>query len=258
LKNIVGSCNEVMRIEEDHLTLVKLERQLTWTQPDNAIVDFARYDRKLLKKGTVKKVTIREGRIVKAKDMELFLFTDMLMYAKPIRLKKPPFMRYEVRDQFKRAYVKFKEHPDVGDKMNGKYLMDACITGEEGEYPIHFRADSDVERARWLEAFNDRGTDVEGVYGAYDCPEVEVLRDYDAIDSDALSIRVGQRYKILENREGWKRGYNAAYQPNSRLNPIGWIPADYVCDVENDHSDARRRRERHRDQARLGAEESDI
>lgn len=237
-----------MRIEEDQLTLSRLDKQLIWTKVEDH-VDIVGYARKLIKKGTVKKLTIRDNRVVKTKDVELVLLSDMLIYAKPVRSRKPPFLRYEVREQFKRSFLELTPMEDIGEKKDGQFLMMASVYGESCVYKIYFRAASELERNRWIEAFNDRGIE-EATYGVWDCPEVEAVADRDKTYDDTLCVRKGQRFKILERHEGWVRGYNAAYPPNSHLNPIGWIMAEDVMEVPNDHSDAQERRLRERERER--------
>lgn len=239
LSGILISCNEIIRMEESYQELLRLEKQLDWSRMGDNYVPVADRGRKLQKLGAVKLLKVDErSKIVKSKDVVLILLSDMVIYAKPIRLRKPPHVRYEVYQQFPRSHFLLSRKEDLNDKKEGQNLLQADVYLDDGGEPdcLIFHVDSLDQREAWMTTYEDRGTVEDTDYGLWECPEVEVIHDYEARLPDELSIRVGQRYKVQTNRDGWTQGYNAAYAYNAVLNPSGWFPTSYVARVENAHA----------------------
>lgn len=234
LCSILQACNENIRMEESYQELVRLEQQLVWDRIDNPY-PVADRNRKLLKIGALKLLKMDGQKVVKSKDVVLILLTDMVIYCKPVRSRKPPLVRYEVYEVFPRSYFPVRAREDLNDKKEGQNLMEAelYLEGDDQPQVFIFRAETAALRDAWVQAFEDRGTAGEADYDMWECPEVEAIADYDATTNEELTVRVGERLKVLiRNRDGWTKGYKANYAHNEVLNPAGWFPHSYALPVE--------------------------
>lgn len=168
--------------------------------------------------------------------MEFLLFSDMLIYAKPVKHQKTDKIRFIVYKQAHRSLIEVSDYPDISSKSEkGQNLMELVLYGSEDVLHLHLRAPSATEKTRWLEAFNPPRERED--YAAWDCPQARVIRDYDKKEPDELTLRVGDLVNIISRgAEGICKGrLTGSSGPDSS----GWFPICHVREVESMHQHAR-------------------
>ncbi|KAG7257785.1 hypothetical protein CRUP_013483, partial [Coryphaenoides rupestris] len=107
------------------------------------------------------------------------------------------------------------------------------------------KAPSQSDMHRWLGAFPKPGNpdrnEEEVIYEDWDCPQVQCVEPYVALQTDELTLEPPEIINVLRKiNEGWYEG--------SRLSDgqKGWFPVGSVVEITNEHVRRRNLRERYR------------
>jgi hypothetical protein len=83
----VKACNERVRTLEDRQTVADIAAVLDWSRLTQGL-EVDDDTRVLVKRGTMELCTFVGAKITKSKPVEVFLFSDLFLYAKPVKVKK--------------------------------------------------------------------------------------------------------------------------------------------------------------------------
>ena len=87
LTTAVRFANDRMTRIEEHQNLVHIDSTLDYSRLSEPI-PLVDYNRALLRRGRLDLVTISNKKITKSKQVEFMLFTDLLLYAKPVKVRR--------------------------------------------------------------------------------------------------------------------------------------------------------------------------
>ncbi|XP_046850835.1 rho guanine nucleotide exchange factor 26-like isoform X2 [Xenia sp. Carnegie-2017] len=244
VNQVVHKCNEGARKEERKDEMIEISKIIAFIRisPIRVIVD----DRWLLRRGPLqlledeKKSTFSNtlrGRFKKyrVKPIYLFLFNDLLIVT-----KKKTDELYSVIDYAKRSMIRVQESTS---KATNAFLLVLLENLERKTKELSVRADNETDLTRWKEAFNPPSTsnDDETIYGSWDCPQVNVIHNYQAQQSDELSLVPGDVVNVLRKlTDGWYEGERI------RDGVCGWFPANHTEEIRNEHVRARNLHQRYR------------
>ncbi|EGD74163.1 hypothetical protein PTSG_06171 [Salpingoeca rosetta] len=243
LTECVQACNARLRSLEDFALLEKLDQQMDYNRLQHHTTLVQR-NRALLRRGTVKFLRLQKGKIAKSKSVECFLFTDLLMYAKPVRAKKK--VTYIVYKQVHRSLVDAKPAEECGDLFPGVVTLSSSdkecmfVLVLYGQQPLTLlaKAPSPTDRQRWLEVLNPPKESNE--YAEWNCPRARVIRDYDAKQKDELTLRVGDVLNIIvRNQDGFSKGAIVSTVTQTNRQTRGWFPVTHVKEIVSQHSEAK-------------------
>nr|XP_032818177.1 ephexin-1-like isoform X2 [Petromyzon marinus] len=160
----------------------------------------------------------------------LLLFNDFLIVA-----TKQKGGRLLVLDYADRAFVMAAEAEGNSDAFL-LTLMDNH-QGKQAEWLL--AASNTTEKLRWVEAISSNGANEnEKVYQPWDCPVVQCVRDYVALEMDELNLREEDVLCVIRKTpDGWMEGERL------RSGDRGWFPASHVEEIASHHVDARNLRE---------------
>ncbi|XP_051969073.1 ephexin-1-like [Xyrauchen texanus] len=172
----------------------------------------------------------------------LFLFNDLLVIA-----SKKSAERYVVLDHAHRSLVQVQT---MGEDTPMSSLENCfCLTllenhqGRQMERVLKAPTQSDLHR--WLAVFpnpNDPNKDQEEViYEDWDCPQVQCVEQYMAVQADELNLEPTEIVNITrKTTEGWYEGIRLSDGQK------GWFPEANVLEITNEHVRRRNLRERYR------------
>ncbi|KAI7796743.1 rho guanine nucleotide exchange factor 15 [Triplophysa rosa] len=171
----------------------------------------------------------------------LFLFNDLLVFA------KKSSERYVVQDHAHRSLVQVQS---MGEDASVPSLENCfCLTLLENHQGRHvervLKAPTQSDLHRWLAAFpnpNDPNKDQEEViYEDWDCPQVQCVEQYVAIQADELNLEPTEIVNVIrKTNEGWYEGICLSDGQK------GWFPVANVLEITNEHVRRRNLRERYR------------
>ena len=241
VESTVRHCNEAMRIEEDFIGLQRLEENFEFSRfkaGKGAFVSIVQRNKRVVRRGQLKLLKFRDDAgIAKAKEVTCILTDDWFIYAKPPVLwtNKQKLSPYR---QLSRESIQVSEIPDLSSqKKEATLLFAVLVRGEGGQQGdrLVFHCESEVDRERWLTALCNRQPQVAGD-DIYEQPSarkhVTAMADYVANSADEMSLRPGMVLVVIEEQEGWVRGFNAKQPQDPYLNPALWFPSSYVCAVD--------------------------
>lgn len=201
LTESVRTCNERMRIVESRLELVQIESTLDVSRLVEAI-PLEAPGRSLLKRGPLELITLNNRKVSKSKPVEIMLFSDLLMYAKPVKVRKTGTLKYIVYKQVHRSLIEIGDVPPDQLPDTGDYLFTTfSITLYSDDMPttLVVRASSSSDRTRWQDTFNPPKQEDE-IYAVWDCPKAQVLYDYNARGTDELPLTAGDLVNITNRK----------------------------------------------------------
>eukprot|EP00047_Mylnosiga_fluctuans_P008942 m.9436 g.9436 ORF g.9436 m.9436 type:complete len:1451 (+) comp2406_c0_seq1:76-4428(+) len=232
--SLVQQCNDKLHVVEDRVQLVQIEASLDCIRLKDPI-RLTDGPRSLVRRGPVQLLTVAPGtrKVTKTKTVELMLFTDLFIYAKPVSTKgwKATATRYVVYRQVYRGFVSAADPADPivrDDQLLEIRLVDTGA-GDPPPAPttLWCRTETLIDKKRWLDAFNS-GKEASDIYGVWDReqatenPQAKVVFDYSAQQADELSLSVGDTVEVLEHEEEWSKGVVIS------TGATGWFPAKYV------------------------------
>ena len=194
--------------------------------------------RLVVKRGGLTKINFDEKaeKVKNKRVIEVFLFSDYLMYATVNREKKTGKVRYLVLQMIHRSLAtctKFVGKKKL-DPVKGPFVLKVAITlltEEGGEMLAYFKADSEMERERWLEAFNPRLEDDE--YNLWDQKMVKAVKEFPGTQKDDLPLAIGDIIHVEKTGETYGRGrLKDSDDPFSARVTTGWFPMDHVQELE--------------------------
>lgn len=89
---------------------------------------------------------------------------------------------------------------------------------------------------RWMNVLNpsEKIDGDEKIYEVWDCPQYEIITDYEAKENDELSLAAGDVVDIYrKSSDGWMEGRRVADGHR------GWIPTDITRELMTEHARAR-------------------
>lgn len=223
---------------EDHATLQNIEKTLDFSRLRNhvPIVDPKRV---LVKRGGLNFVTLNDkGRVAKAKRLEFMLFTDMLLYAKPVRDKRTGNPSYLVYRMVHRSLFEARRFDLPGTKgSEGESLIEMIIYLGDSTARLILQASSPTDRQRWMDVLDPPK---EEQYAEWDCPQVRVVQDYDARQPDEISLRAGDIINVTTKGDDmmWK-GTIVRVVVQTNRPTTGWFPALCVKEIASLHQQAK-------------------
>lgn len=174
----------------------------------------------------------------------LFLFNDLLVIA-----SKKSSERHVVLDHAHRSLVQvqpFREVTGTAVPSLEQCFSLTLLENHQGRQMERvFKAPTQSDLHRWLAAFpnpdNPNNDQEEVIYEDWDCPQVQCVEQYVAIQADELNLERTEIINVVrKTNEGWYEG--------SRLSDgqKGWFPEANVLEVTNEHVRRRNLRERYR------------
>ncbi|XP_028394299.1 rho guanine nucleotide exchange factor 5-like isoform X2 [Dendronephthya gigantea] len=244
VNQVVHKCNEGARKEERKEEMIQIDKIIAFMKmnPIKLVTD----DRWLLRRGPIQLLEVESkstlsntlrGRFRKyrVKPIYLFLFSDLLVVTK----KKTDFL-YSVIDYAKRNMIRIQESTS---KATNAFVLVFLENFEKKTKELNVRADNETDLTRWKEAFEPPSTttDDEKIYETWDCPQVQAVHDYQAQQSDELSLVPGDVVNVLRKlSDGWYEGERI------RDGVCGWFPANHTEEIRNEHVRARNLHQRYR------------
>jgi len=233
---------------EDQRTMTAIQTSLDFKR----IADVQKVDipgRSLIKKGLVTALKVNaKGKVLKTKEIEMILFSDMLIYGKPLPQPKQgkTCIVYKQMDRTLATASALPTSP-TADIFQLEFLE---VNGTKNE--IRIQARSTMDKERWLDAFNPKkGKDGgrrksvnEDVYEDFDAPLVQVVKDAVSTGSDMLEIRVGDVIQVSAKDEtcGLYKGTLANTLRETQRKQVGWFPKDHTFELPSAHLRAKEAR----------------
>eukprot|EP00730_Choanoeca_flexa_P000547 TRINITY_DN10242_c0_g2_i1.p1 TRINITY_DN10242_c0_g2~~TRINITY_DN10242_c0_g2_i1.p1 ORF type:complete len:987 (+),score=270.53 TRINITY_DN10242_c0_g2_i1:48-3008(+) len=245
----VRKCNARLQALEDYQQLERLQKQMDFSRLEQSF-DLPLRTRRLLRKGRVQLVVLNDkGKWVKSKTLELFLFNDMMQYCKPVRHKKTDTLHYVVYKQIHRSLLEVRpaEATPEGEKLVRSFaskegesvLMEVLLFGPSITQ-LWVRCPSAADRQRWLEAFNPPKEEQDPIYQEWNCPRARAIADYDAKQSDELTLRIGDIINILvRDKDGFTKGVITNVIGNNNRPTRGWFPKGCIRELDSIHQQAK-------------------
>ncbi|KAM4749431.1 uncharacterized protein WCC33_006899 [Rhinophrynus dorsalis] len=149
--------------------------------------------------------------------------------------------RYVVLDYAHRSLVQIQSCPTA---ENSFFLT--LLENHQGKTCDRlFKAPTQSDMHRWVAAFPNKNDDAlsgsDTIYEDWDCPQVQCVEPYSAVQTDELSLEPADIINVLrKTSEGWYEGIRLSDGKK------GWFPALYVQEITNEHVRRRNLRERHR------------
>ncbi|CAL8238235.1 unnamed protein product, partial [Merluccius merluccius] len=241
VSKIIEECNTQVGKMKQMEELILLSRVLEFDKLKALpIISQTRYLEKKGELGEMSKGGTIFNMRAKFTPVHLFLFNDLLILA----TKKGP-ERFVVLDHAHRSLVQ------VEPVEEGPGLYEHCFTltllenhqGREMERLLKAPSQSDMHR--WIVAFpnpsNPEGDVEEVIYADWDCPQVQCVEQYLALQTDELTLEPPEIINVL-------RKTNEGMYEGSRLSDgqKGWFPVTSVVEITNEHVRRRNLRERYR------------
>ncbi|XP_035658717.1 rho guanine nucleotide exchange factor 16-like [Branchiostoma floridae] len=251
VRNVSKQCNQATRKEQQMIELEDLVKKLAFDKV-NPNFSLLNKERSIIKQGELTWIPER-GKKTKT---YIVLLTDYLLVTKKKEDKKEGG-RLSLRNFCKRDRVAVREIDSIYDSCedlsvakkeqrgfmswfwskpveeNFKFsvtLLEDC-KGKQEE--MVFAAKTPSELTRWVEAFQQLGTDEEEgrIYPKENCPIVRVILRRDPEEPDELALEEGDALFVLRKKpDGWWFGETMHDERR------GWFPATVVEEVrESDH-----------------------
>ncbi|XP_078463849.1 ephexin-1-like isoform X3 [Lampetra planeri] len=161
----------------------------------------------------------------------LLLFNDFVIIA-----AKQKGGRLLVLDYADRAFVMAAE----AEGNNDAFLLTLMENhqGKHAEWLLS--ASNTTEKLRWVEAIPSNGANEnEKIYQPWDCPQVQCVREYVALEMDELNLREEDVLCVIRKTpDGWMEGERLPFGAR------GWFPASHVEEIASHHVEARNLREK--------------
>ena len=157
----------------------------------------------LVKRGVLKIADLdsKKNKIKKKKATEVFMFSDMFLYARVVKTKKTGQTRYLVFKVAHRTLLKAAEYKPKDASKKEMHILEVNVLSMQGKTDTsYFLAKDQAELERWLEVFNPPKED-DLAYEKWEMPEAEVIKDFEAskYSPDELTLRKGQ-FVAIEKR----------------------------------------------------------
>jgi len=214
--------------------------------------DMHRGSRTVVKTGVLELVKLHDNKkkIVKRKEMEVMLLSDMFLYCKALKDKKTGAIRKVVYKMAHRSLIEAAQfYPDFGAQDKLKDIVQVTILSEvardheigKGAETIYFKAKDTMEKERWIEAFNPQRDD-EDIYQAWDCPEYVVIEDWNPPlgQTDSMPLRKGERLIVEKKGAEWMKGKIKFPPPFPSFRTSGYFPATKVTEISSFHHVSKR------------------
>ena len=165
--------------------------------------DLPKGQRMLVKRGVLKIADLdsKKNKIKKKKATEVFMFSDMFLYARVVKTKKTGQTRYLVFKVAHRTLLKAAEYKPKDASKKEMHILEVNVLSMQGKTDTsYFLAKDQAELERWLEVFNPPKED-DLAYEKWEMPEAEVIKDFEAskYSPDELTLRKGQ-FVAIEKR----------------------------------------------------------
>jgi neuronal guanine nucleotide exchange factor len=242
LQEMVKRCNERMRELEDHQTVVDINGTLDYCRLNDEDASIEAVGRVLVKRGAVDLCTVSNRKVTKSKlvslltravvrfcsrqlrcclQVEIMLFSDLFLYAKPVKVKKTGTKRYIVYKMVHRSLIEVRDVADLSAKE--QHFMEVVIYDPSEVIQLNLRAASATDKMRWLDAFHPPQLE-EDLYAAWDCPQARALYDYEARQADELTLCVGDVVDVLSRGPEWCKGTLVHAKTTAGFAKTGWFP----------------------------------
>ncbi|XP_055339988.1 rho guanine nucleotide exchange factor 16-like [Paramacrobiotus metropolitanus] len=216
--------------------------------------------RSLVKRGTVDMIQIEHKilprRTFHKKSVHILLFNDLFVLTKPRSGSEETLtvMDYCPRNLLDCLPVSYAERDDLlahtsvstqfttPDTFRGvKLVLLRNHAQKTVEFFVVMTLESDY--MRWISVLNP-SEKVEGdekVYDVWDCPQYEILTDYEAKENDELNLSAGDVVDVYrKSSDGWMEGRRV------RDGMHGWLPTGVAKELMTEHARARILKERNR------------
>ncbi|XP_063305843.1 rho guanine nucleotide exchange factor 15-like [Pelobates fuscus] len=165
-----------------------------------------------------------------------FLFNDFLLIT-----QKKSSDRHLVLDYAHRSLVQIQSCPT----MENSFFLTLLENHQGKTCDRLFKASTQSDLHRWMAAFPNQKDDSfsgsETIYEDWDCPQVQCVDQYSAVQTDELSLDPADIINVLrKTSEGWYEGIRLSDGKK------GWFPASYAQEITNEHVRRRNLRERYR------------
>jgi hypothetical protein len=254
-KGMAQMINARLRTLEDHATLETLNAQLDFSRIANpqdirsiragAAQDYV--DRALVKRGRLQVVSFsidkKSHKVSKSQRLEFMLFTDMLVYAKPIKGEK----KFVVYKQIHRSLVEIAaydaagKNASPGKKAQQLNLIEFTLIGAMGEAEkVYVNCKSTSDRERWLAALAPKLEADE--FAVWDCPQGRIVQSYDARQVDELTLRQGDIVNIISRGDpetGMYKGVIVGVLHATSRDTKGWFPRRCIKEIVSVHQEAK-------------------
>eukprot|EP00048_Salpingoeca_helianthica_P009059 m.129929 g.129929 ORF g.129929 m.129929 type:complete len:1154 (+) comp14761_c3_seq2:3224-6685(+) len=233
-KDAADACNERLRAVDNALQLRAIQESLDSSrrkEPINIVAE----DRLLVKRGPVTSLTIVNRKVVKSKLIELMLFSDTLLYAKPMKLKKTGDTKYIVYNSLHRGLVVATDPADPPVRDDLLICIELTDPDNCTRSQLWCRCQSSNDKARWLDAFNPP-KESSDIYDLWDRPRVRALYEYAARQQDELSLGVDDVIEVIQRDSEWSKGTLVG----SGGKVFGWFPTAYVETIQGVREDVKR------------------
>eukprot|EP00040_Diaphanoeca_grandis_P023727 m.129527 g.129527 ORF g.129527 m.129527 type:complete len:696 (+) comp29405_c0_seq2:154-2241(+) len=236
-REVAHVCNSRLRSLEDHATLQMLETKFDTSRLEE-YVPLVHSERSLVKRERLQLVDI-EGensfKISHSRTMEFFLFSDMLLYARPANDTK-----YIVYKQIHRSLVGVSEKSPTPKTSTGPFLLEFILYGDDTK-KIYVNCKSETQRKRWLDALHPP-LEEEQQFALWDCPQGRAICDHESTQPDELTLRRGDIINIIsrgDNASGMYKGVITGVMKTTHRNTTGWFPRKCIKEIINVHQEAK-------------------
>jgi len=262
LNSLVTRCNEGARHRDRQDQLVKINNNLDFKQvPWLYLVTPTRW---LVSQVTCTRLCWREshdkmtwGRKVSRQRLQLLLFTDLLLVCKKKRDDKLQVLDYCQRNLLDLSAVELSSSVTslgMGALIGGMSGMGAGggnvksaawltliqnSSKKTCEMIIIF--DNNKDRSAWLELIQPTQGAGEKIYETWDCPQVEIVHDYDPREEGDISVVAGDTANVLRKSNEGKKMFIERSSDGMK----GWVPSHIVKELQSDHMRARNFKQRY-------------
>ncbi|XP_044753441.1 uncharacterized protein LOC123312918 isoform X2 [Coccinella septempunctata] len=250
ISKIVSQCNEAARNKEREREMLDIQSKMEFGKGVPPI-ELAIPNRWLIRSGGVvhmlpksEEIKLTFGKKFSKTTLNLFLFNDLLIVAKP----KSDGL-YTVLHYCSRNFTELSTSEQLlslpGKDMTGKYLFFLTLLENQHKKTVEFllSCSSESDKQRWIEALSPPKSEDpdEVLYECWDCPQVTVIHNYTAEQPDELNLSKGDVINVSRKMaDGWFQGERI------RDGQTGWFPANYTAEIANPHVRARNLKQRYR------------
>ena len=266
-----GAQTSNMRLKalEDHAKMESLAAQLDFSR----IVDpqpLIHSGRTLIKEGRLELLKLgAKGKISKRSKVHVFLFTDMLLYAKSTgKQKQKQDPKYVVYKQVHRSLIQATTaavtvpasrvrsantkggYPGngggAGDTTDSS-AIELVIFGPDGAPTnLLLMCKSTTEKNRWLSVLDpiegdDDDGNTGGTFEEWDCPQARATQDWNARQPDELSLKRGDILNIVTRGgpDDMSKGVLIRVAQATTRETRGWFPTTCIKEIVSLHQKAK-------------------